>query len=356
MPTVTRSFAATLPDGRAVHRWRLAAGRVTADVLDLGAALHSVRCPDRAGQVAEVLVSPLDIAERFGAARYFGATIGRYANRIGGARLPVPGGEFRLDANENGNTLHGGADGFDLRSWSARPAGDDSRAGVAFRLVSPAGDQGFPGTLEAIVTYTLGDEGDLRIDYHATTDARTVVNLTNHAYWNLSGGADGTVLDHALEVAADRWTRVDAGLLPVPEPPRAVDGTPFDLTAPRTLRRVLDTDDAQVRLAGAGFDHNWVLRSGGSGAVTPAARLVHSASGRRLECLTTEPGLQVYTGNTFDGSFPDLHGRTVAAYGGIALETQHFPDAPHRPDFPSTWLDPGEVYRSTTVYRLGVEP
>ncbi|MFI1096638.1 aldose epimerase family protein [Streptomyces sp. NPDC020917] len=356
MPTVTPSIAATLPDGRTVRRWRLAAGRVTADVLDLGAALHSVRCPDRAGQVAEVLVSPLDIAERFGAARYFGATIGRYANRIGHARLPVPGGALRLDANENGNTLHGGADGFDLRSWSGRPAGDGSRAGVEFRLVSPAGDQGFPGTLEAAVTYTLGDEGDLRIDYRASTDALTVVNLTNHAYWNLSGGVEGTVLDHALQVAADRYTRVDADLLPVPETPRAVAGTPFDLTAPRTLRHVLDTDDEQVRLAGGGFDHNWVLGPGDPGAPATAARLVHSASGRRLECLTTEPGLQVYTGNAFDGSFPDLHGRPVAPYGGIALETQHFPDAPHRLDFPSTWLEPGGIYRSTTVYRLGVEP
>ena len=186
MPTTTPSTAHVLPDGRTVGRWRLAAGQVTVELLDLGASLHSVCCPDRWGRVADVVVSPHDIGARLGDARYFGATAGRYANRIGGAVLPGPGGPHRLDANENAHTLHGGADGFDLRTWSARPAGDEDRAGVEFRLTSPAGDQGFPGTVEAAVTYTLSAEGELRIDYAATTDAPTVVNLTNHAYWNLA--------------------------------------------------------------------------------------------------------------------------------------------------------------------------
>lgn len=354
MPTVTRLTPDSLPDGRTVGRWRLTAGGVTAELLDLGASLHSVRCPDREGRVAEVVVSPLALSDRFGSGRYLGATVGRYANRIEGGTLPTADGMLRLCANESGNTLHGGADGFDLRSWSARPAGDGSRAGVEFRLASPAGDQGFPGRLEASVTYTLGDGGDLRIDYHATTDARTVVNLTNHAYWNLAGGADATVFDHELQVEADHYTRVDPRLLPLPGPAPTVAGTPFDLREPRVLRRALDTTDEQVRLAGGGFDHNWVLRARTPGTVAPAALLTHAGTGRRMECLTTEPGLQVYTGNHFDGSFLDLRRRAVARHGGIALETQHFPDSPHRPDFPSTWLEPGDVHRSTTVYRFGL--
>ncbi|CAG6395878.1 galactose mutarotase [Streptomyces cocklensis] len=354
MPTVTRSTGGALPDGREVEHWHLAAGPITVELLDLGASLHSVRCPDRVGRIAEVVVSPLHIADRFGAARYFGATIGRYANRIGGALLPLHGSMLPLSANENGHTLHGGEDGFDLRSWSARPAGDGTVAGVEFTLVSPAGDQGFPGRLEATVTYTLSDEGALAIDYAATSDALTVVNLTNHAYWNLAAGEDETVLDHELQVAADHYTRVDPSLLPLPGPHEAVAGTPFDLREPAGLRRALASGNEQIRMAGAGFDHNWVLRARTPGTVATAAVLSHPGSGRRLECLTTEPGLQVYTGNHFDSSFPDPRGRPVPRYGGIALETQHFPDAPHRPDFPSSWLGPGDVYRSTTVYRFGL--
>ena len=354
MPTATPSPARILPDGRTVGRWRLTAEQVTVDLLDLGASLHSVRCPDRRGRTADVVVSPHDIAERLGAARYLGATAGRYANRIGGAVLPGPGGPYRLDANEDGSTLHGGAGGFDNRTWSARPAGDGSRAGVEFRLTSPAGDQGFPGTLEASVTYTLGGDGDLRIDYEATADAPTVVNLTNHAYWNLAPDTDSTVLDHELQVAADHYTRVDPRLLPLPGPPEPVGGTPFDLRDPRGLRTALQASDEQLRLGGGGFDHNWVLRARTPGTAAPAAVLRHAASGRQLECLTTEPGLQVYTGNHFDGSFRDRNYRPVVRHRGVALETQHFPDSPNRPDFPPTWLVPGEVYRSTTVYRFGV--
>ncbi|CAG7618472.1 aldose epimerase family protein [Actinacidiphila bryophytorum] len=356
MPTVTRSTAGRLPDGREVEHWQLAAGPVTVGLLDLGASLHSARCPDRSGRVAETVVSPLDIGDRFGAARYFGATVGRYANRIGGALLPLDGDLLPLSANESGNTLHGGVDGFDLRSWSARPAADGTRAGVEFSLVSPAGDQGFPGRLEARVTYSLGDEGDLVIDYTATSDAPTVVNLTNHAYWNLAGGADETVSDHELQVLADHYTRVDPGLLPLPGPHESVAGTPFDLREPRALGKALTAGDEQIRMAGGGYDHNWVLRAHTPGMVAPAAVLSHPGSGRRLECLTTEPGIQVYTGNHFDGSFPGSDGRPVPRFAGVALETQHFPDGPNRPDFPSVRLAPGDVYRSTTVYRFGLMP
>ncbi|NJP48421.1 aldose epimerase family protein [Actinacidiphila epipremni] len=356
MPTVTHSPAGTLPDGRLIRLWRLAAPGVTAEVLDLGASLHSLRCPDRTGRPDEVVVSPLDPADRLGAARYLGATIGRYANRIAGARLPTPDGLLPLDANERTHTLHGGTGGFDVRVWSAHPVAEGGAAGVVLRLVSPAGDQGFPGELHVSVTYSLSDAGELRIDYRATTDARTVVNLTNHTYWNLAGGTGATVLDHDLQVAADHYTRADAEMLPLPGPPEPVGGTPFDLTSPRRIGEALEVPDAQIRLAGGGFDHNWALGAAGSDVPARAAVLAHRPSGRLLECLTTQPGLQVYTGNHFDGSFLDRRGRPVRRHGGIALETQHFPDAPRRPDFPSTWLDPGEVHRSTTVYRFGVLP
>ncbi|WP_063762456.1 aldose epimerase family protein [Streptomyces sp. NRRL F-5123] len=356
MATVTRSAVGTLPGGRAVEHWLLEAGPVAVELLDFGASLHSVRCPDRAGRIGEVVVSPLRVSDRFGAARYFGATVGRYANRIGGAVLRLEDRTQALSANEGGNTLHGGTEGFDLRSWSARPVGDGPRAGVEFRLTSPAGDQGFPGRLEATVTYTLGDEGDLTIDYGATSDAVTVVNLTNHAYWNLAADADRTVLDHELQVGADRYIRVDPGLLPLLGPSEPVERTPFDLREPRKLRTALAAADEQTRMAGGGFDHNWVLRPRTPGTTVSAAVLSHPASGRRLECLTTEPGIQVYTGNHFDGSVTDLHGRPVPRFGGVALETQHFPDAPNRPDYPSPWLRPGDVHRSTTVYRFGIGP
>ncbi|MFI0724444.1 aldose epimerase family protein [Streptomyces sp. NPDC021224] len=356
MTTVTRSAAGALPEGRPVEHWLLANGPITVELLDLGASLHSVRCPDRSGRVAEAVVSPLRIADRFGSARYLGATVGRYANRIGGAVLELRGRTHKLSANEDGNTLHGGAEAFDLRTWSARPVGDGARAGVEFRLTSPAGDQGFPGRLEATVTYTLGDEGDLAIDYTATSDAVTVVNLTNHAYWNLAGGTDETVLDHELQIGADRYTRVDPRLLPLPGPPEPVERTPFDLREPTRLRRALETGHDEVRMAGRGFDHNWVLRPRTPGTRAPAAVLTHPASGRRVECLTTEPGLQVYTGNHFDGSVADLNGRPILRFGGIALETQHFPDAPSRPDYPSPILCPGDTYRSTTVYRISTLP
>jgi aldose 1-epimerase len=352
MTTATCSVLGTLPDGRAVHTWRLAAAGISAEVLTLGAALNAVRCPDRDGHLADVVLSPREPADRYDAARYLGAVVGRYANRIAGGRLPTADGPVALRPNENGHTLHGGPDGYDLRLWEASPVG--SGTGVELRLLSPDGDQGFPGALEITVRYTLDDSGALTIEYAATTDAPTCVNLTNHAYFNLASGTDDTVLDHELHVAADHYTPVDAELIPLPGAPRPVAGTPFDLTSPRRLGDLVNAPDEQLRLGGGGFDHNWALRPGAAEPRT-AAVLRHSGTGRTLECLTTEPGLQVYTGNHFSGSFTDAGtGRPVQRHGGIALETQHFPNSPHRPDYPSPWITPDRPYRSTTVYRFGV--
>lgn len=353
--TTSRSVFGTLPDGRVVHRWSLGGpAGVRVDLLTLGAALHAFHAPDRYGEPADVIRGPASLGERLGDGCYFGATIGRYANRIARGPLPTPDGPLRLNGNESGHTLHGGADGFHARLWSARPVEAEGYAAVEFALTSPAGDQGFPGAVEASVRYTLGDGAALRIDYLATSDTRTPVNLTNHAYWNLAGGTDDTVRAHELRLAADHYVPVDAELIPLPGPPRPVAGTPFDLTAPRRLADVFDTGgDDQLRTAGGGYDHNWVLRPRGS---EPAAVLSHSGTGRVLECRTTEPGLQVYTANALTGTITGAHGRPLPRYAGVALETQHFPNSPRRPDYPTTWLEPGRAYRSTTVYRLGVTP
>lgn len=353
MPTLSRTVAGTLPDGRPIHRWRVVtATGISVDTLTLGASLHSVRCPDADGQVADVVVSPPRPTDKLGPGRYFGATIGRYANRIARARLPTPYGVVQLGSNEGNTALHGGPDGFDTRLWSARAIEETGRAGVEFLLISPDGDQGFPGTLRATVSYTLDDDGALRIEYAATSDRLTAVNLTNHTYWNLAGGGDDTILDHDLWVAADHYTPVDVALIPLPGPPRPVAGTPFDLTKPSRLRDVLGAEDEQLSLAGGGFDHNWVLRRHDPGTPELVAVLSHPGTGRRLECLTTEPGLQIYTGNQFAGAEPEFAAFPPVRYGAVAIETQHFPDSPCRPDYPSTWLRPGESYRSTTLFRF----
>ncbi|MYS24178.1 aldose 1-epimerase [Streptomyces sp. DvalAA-14] len=356
MPTVSRSVAGTLPDGRTVDRWRLAtAGGISVDTLTLGASLHAVRCPDAGGRVADVVLSPSRLEDKLGPARYFGATIGRYANRIAHGLLPTADGTVRLGSNEGGTTLHGGPEGFDTRLWAARAITGGGRSGVEFHLVSRDGDQGFPGTVEVTVGYTLGEDGALRIDYAAASDAPTVVNLTNHTYWNLAGGTDDTILDHELRVAADHFLPVDAELIPLPGRPRAVLGTPFDLTEPRRLRDVLGAADEQLGLASGGLDHNWVLRRPGGGAPELATVLHHAATGRRLECLTTEPGVQIYTGNQFSGTGAEPAVFSPVRYGAVAIETQHFPDSPRRPDYPSVWLRPGADYRSTTVFRLSTD-
>ncbi|WP_035839769.1 aldose epimerase family protein [Kitasatospora azatica] len=339
----------TLPDGRTVTRWTFGSAEgVTAEVLSLGARLQALRAPDRQGRQANIVLGCESADDLLGAASYFGATVGRYANRIADGALPLGGTVRRLATQPNGHTLHGGPDGFATRLWDGVAVREGRRAGVRLRLHSPDGDQGFPGALTVEVTYLLDPAGELRIGYRATTDAPTVVNLTNHAYFNLAGEGDGTVLDHLLQVEGDHYTPVDGELIPL-GPFEAVAGTPFDLTEPALIGGRVHEDHPQVRLAGGGFDHNWVLRGEG---LRRAAVLSHPASGRRVECLTTEPGLQVYTGNHFDGSLAGRSARPYPAHAGIALETQHFPDSPNRPEYPSTVLRPGEEYRSTTVYRF----
>ncbi|MCC9306507.1 galactose mutarotase [Kitasatospora sp. RB6PN24] len=349
-PTFRQTGVDLLPDGRTSVLWTVSSpSGVTADLLDFGARLQAVRTPDRHGRTANVVLGAVGWDQLISGGAYFGATVGRYGNRIARGELPIDGALHQLDSQSTGHTLHGGPDGFATRLWRSSPIQEADQAGVRFQLTSPHRDQGFPGTLEVEVSYLLDPFGTLTIRYRAVTDAPTVVNLTNHAYFNLAGG--GTVGDHTLRVHADAYLPVDAELIPL-GPPAMVAGTPFDLTRTVRLAGRLTADHPQLNFAGGGFDHNWLLRPGPDAGPRLVAELDHPATGRRLECHTTEPGLQVYAGNHFDGTTGPAdapHGR----HAGIALETQHYPDSPHRPDYPSTVLRPGEEYRSTTVYRFG---
>jgi aldose 1-epimerase len=355
-PELRQEQLTVLPDGRAVTRWHLGwPGLVTAQVLDLGARLCSLRVPDREGRLADVVLAAAEPEDYLGPARYVGATIGRYANRIAGGDLPLGPRRHALLTQPDGICLHGGPDGFDGRVWDGEPLREGAQVGVRFRLHSPDGDQGFPGALTATVDYLLDRSGTLTLRYHAVCDALTVVNLTNHAYFHLGGPDAGDVLDHELQVEGDAFLPTDAGLIPL-GPAEPVADSPFDLTRPRRIGTALAAGHPQLSGAGGGFDHNWVLRPA-SEAVSQlrrAATLTHPASGRRVECWTTEPGLQVYTGQHFAGDFVAPGGGRPAKFAGIALETQRFPDSPHHPAYPSAELAPGQEYRSTTAYRFDV--
>jgi aldose 1-epimerase len=316
-----------------------------ADVITYGATLHRLRVPDGTNVVLG-LPSVEDYAGRSN--RYLGATIGRYANRIGGARLTLDGVAYELRANDGANALHGGPEGFHRKVWSASV----ENGSLVLRYASPAGEMGFPGTLAARVAYTLSDDDSLRLDYEATTDAATVVNLTNHTYWNLAGEGSGTILDHELQLNARRYTPVDAELLPSGEL-APVAGTPLDFRTPTPIGARIDDES----LAGAGgYDHNFVVDRDRDNALVRAAHVVDPSSGRSLEIFTTEPGIQLYTGNLLDDTLVGPSGRAYGPHHGVALETQHFPDSPNRPEFPSTVLRPGEVFRSTTVFKLRPGP
>ena len=357
--TPVRDDYGTLPDGSPVHRWTLTDGTgLSAAVLTQGAILQALYVPDASGRPANIALGHRDLAGYLGRAPYFGATVGRYGNRIAEGRFRLDGRTHRVPLSDppRPNALHGGPAGFDTRRWEAQPID----GGVELTLLSPDGDQGFPGTLRAVVRYTL-DAGRLRIDYRAETDAPTVVNLTNHSYLNLAGEGAGSVLDHELTLAAAAYLPVDRDLRPLPGGPAPVAGTPFDFTAARRLGDRIGGDngsgigagpgseDEQLRITG-GYDHCWALDGGRTSNPRPVAVLRHPASGRVLTLSTTEPGIQVYTGNTLDGGFTGPSGRPYGPHAGIALETQHFPDSPNRPDYPSTVLRPGERYRSTTVF------
>jgi aldose 1-epimerase len=314
-----------------------------------GATIVSLETPDRDGRLGDVVLGYPSLDGYLAASPYFGAVVGRYGNRIAGARFTLDGTTYRLAANDGPNHLHGGVQGFDKVLWAGDTATTDSTAAVTFAYSSSAGEEGYPGTLTVAVRYTLGNDDALRVDYQATTDAATPVNLTQHSYFNLAGA--GEILGHVLTVAADRYTPVDSTLIPTGAL-APVDGTPFDFRTPTAIGARIDLDHEQLR-RGRGYDHNWVLNRTDSGLAL-AARVTEPTSGRTLTISTTEPGIQFYSGNFLDGSIRGKDGRRYVHRSGFCLETQHYPDSPNQPGFPSTILRPGATYRSTTVFAFGV--
>ncbi|MGH7616970.1 MAG: aldose epimerase family protein [Gemmatimonadaceae bacterium] len=350
-PSVDRESFGTLADGRAVDAITLSnSARMHVRVLTYGAIIQSLYTPDRDGKLDDVVLGYDSIEEYARDTRYFGAIVGRYANRIAGARFTLDGVTYQLPANDGANHLHGGPNGFQRAVWTAEPFEDDGKAGVRLALTSPDGDAGYPGTLLATVTYTLTESNDIVVDFAASSDRPTPVNLTQHSYFNLAGHDRGDVLSHELTLAASRYTPVGATLIPTGEL-RDVSGTPFDFRKPTPIGARIRDADEQIRI-GNGYDHNFVLDRAANGAASLAARLCEPVSGRVMEVLTTEPGLQLYTGNGLDGRAVGKEWRVYGQYGGVALETQHFPDSPNQPQFPSCIVRPGAERRSRTVFRF----
>ncbi|MHB1060025.1 MAG: aldose epimerase family protein [Rhodanobacter sp.] len=348
---VDRRAFGRLADGTPVDLYRLSAGSAASvGILTYGGIVQAINMPDRDGRLANVALGFATLDGYLGNSAYIGAIVGRYANRIAGARFALDGVSYDLAANDGANALHGGIQGFDNRVWQASEA---SGAWLRLAYVSPDGEEGYPGTLAVGVTYTLTSGNTLRIDYEATTDRPTVVNLTNHSYFNLAGEGAGSILDHELMLNAVRYMPVDAASIPTGEIAE-VRGGAMDFTAPTPIgARIRNGGERLARTRG--YDHSWVLDKPAPGALSLAARLRDPASGRVLEVQTTEPGIQFYSGNFLDGSLIGASGRAYRQSDGLCLETQNHPDSPNRPDFPSTVLRPGAVWRSTTVYAFSTD-
>lgn len=352
-PTVNRTPYGTHA-GQDVDLWTLDSGTgVRAEVLTYGGILHRLTVPDTAGAPASVVRSLASLDAYTGKNPFLGALVGRYANRIAHGRFTLDGETHQVPATDRGHALHGGPDGFHTRVWQATGDTTDAAASLRLTLHSPDGDMGFPGALDVTVTYTLGAVGTLTLDYTATTDRATVVNLTNHAYFDLT--ATGDIRGHTLQVDADDYLPVDDEGIPLGAP-APVHDTPFDLTSPQHVGDRIGQPHEQLRMAG-GFDHCWILRAPRAEpaehpAPRLAARLTAPGATRVMEVWTTEPGIQVYTANQLDGTLADPEGGFHARHGAVCLETQHLPDSPNRPDRPSTVLRPGETFRSRTELRF----
>jgi aldose 1-epimerase len=336
------------------HFYRLQNSKgAEATITTYGARVVTLKMPDKAGKFDDIVLGFDNLADyrKTPPPPYFGATIGRYGNRIAGGKFQLDGKTYPLAKNNGANSLHGGNIGFDKAWWTAAEPGDRNSAVMTY--LSKDGEEGYPGNLTATVKYTLTDNNELQIEYSATTDKDTVVNLTNHSYFNLAGQGEGDILGHVVMIDADRFTPVDKGLIPTGEL-QPVDGTPFDFRKPTPIGDRIDAKDPQIAL-GPGYDHNFVLNHAGS-SLALAARVTEPKMGRVMEVLTTEPGLQFYTGNFLDGTFKGIGGKVYPRRSAFCMETQHFPDSPNHPAFPSTTLKPGETYHSETVYRFSVQP
>jgi aldose 1-epimerase len=353
-PQLTKEPFGTF-DGRPVECYTLTApGQLEVAIMTYGGIIQSILTPDRAGRMANVALG-FPTLEDYVARNYlpyFGCITGRYANRIAGGRFELDGAAYQLAINNGRNALHGGVHGFDKHVWAASDSNSAEAVSVRLSRESPHGEEGYPGTLQVEVTYTLSAAGDLRIDYRAATDRPTVINLTNHSYFNLAGEGSGSIEGHELQLFASRYTPVDDTSIPTGEL-APVAGTPFDFAEPTPIGKRIRDNHPQIAI-GHGYDHNFVFDrlDANDASLIPAANLHDPTSGRCLTVFTTEPGVQFYSGNFLTGAFAGTSGRHYRQGDGLALETQHFPDSPNRPDFPSTVLRPGDEFTSTTVLRF----
>ena len=351
-PKFTKSDFGKTADGRSVDIYTLTnSSGAEAKIITYGGSVVSVRVPDKNGKFDDVVLGFDSIADYEKHTSYFGALIGRYANRIAKGKFVLDGKQYILAVNNGENHLHGGRVGFNREVWAARASADNTGAVLELNYVSPDGQEGYPGELRVKVVYTLTEQNELKIVYSATTDKGTIVNLTNHAYFNLAGAGSGDILDHQMVINADRFTPTDDGSIPTGEL-RNVKGTPFDFTEPTAIGSRIGQDYEQL-IYGKGYDHNWVLNKK-AGELSLAARVYEPKSGRVLEVRTTEPGIQFYSGNYLDASIKGKGGKDYPRRSAFCLEAQHFPDSPNHPQFPSTVLRPGETYHQTTIYTFSV--
>ena len=346
---VKKSVFGKTKDGREAHLYALAnkAGMQVV-ISDFGGTVISIKVPDRNGKIADVVLGYDTLSGYQEGTASFGGTVGRYANRIAGAKFSLDGKEYVLEKNNGENHLHGG---FNKVLWDAEPSTGKAGPSLKIHYLSKDGEENFPGNLSVTVLFTLTDANELKIEYTATTDKKTVLNLTNHSYFNLADS--DTILNHQLTLKASRFTPVDAGLIPTGEL-RSVAGTPFDFRQATAIGARIDQDDEQLKL-GHGYDHNWVLDAGIKAEPSLAAVLYEPTSGRVVEAWTTEPGIQVYTGNFLDGTSRGKGARNYPRRSAVCLETQHFPDSPNHPDFPTTTLEPGKEFHSVTIYKFSTK-
>lgn len=352
-PAITKSLFGTLPDGQQADLYTLTnSNGMTVKITNYGGIITHLTAPDKSGNWEDVVLGFDSLQPYLDGHPFFGALVGRYGNRIAKAEFELNGQKYSLLKNDGPNHLHGGGKGFDKVIWSVKEVLSDSTAGLELQYTSKDGEEGYPGNLDVTVTYTLQNDNALRIDYLATTDKTTIVNLTNHSYFNLSG-LQNDILGHQVKIEADSLVAINETLIPkgALEP---VKNTPFDFTTFQTIGARINDDSHEQIKNGGGYDHCWALRNT-TGSLALAATAVDPVSGRQLEVYTTEPGVQFYTGNFLDGSLQGK-GKTYTKRYGFCLETQHFPDSPNQPQYPSTVLQPGEQYSTTTIFKLGVQP
>ena len=357
-PTITKELFGFTPDNQRVDRYTLTNSHgMQVKIITYGGIVQSIRVPDRRHRMANVALGFATLNDYVTSnSPFFGALIGRYANRIANGTFTLAGVTYHLPINNPPNSLHGGTVGFDKRVWSATPQQSGDTVGLELRLTSADGDQGYPGTLQARAVYTLTNRDEIRVDYHATTDKATVVNLTNHSYFNLDGEGSGDIYDHVLQLNASRYTPVDATLIPTGEL-APVAGTPLDFRRPTPIGERIRVGFDQL-IKGRGYDHNWVLDRNDSTSLVRAAKVADRRNGRVLEIFTDQPGIQFYSGNFLDSTLVGTSGRMYRESDGFALETQHYPDSPNHqgdPNFPSVVLRPGQTYQTTTVYKFSTD-